>query len=89
MNFTLFIMIFSLKYIVYKSILTTGKIGMTLNEFRAWLDGFSYGINGAPTREQWEIIQEKLKETSYSYLFQGQPVLRGQPAVNKDNIYSI
>ncbi len=35
---------------------------MTLGEFKAWLDGFSAAINGAPTAEQWATIREKLGE---------------------------
>ncbi len=35
---------------------------MTLGEFKAWLDGFSAAINGAPTVEQWATIREKLSE---------------------------
>jgi hypothetical protein len=33
---------------------------MTLNEFRAWLDGYAASIDGAPTAEQWEAIKAKL-----------------------------
>jgi hypothetical protein len=35
---------------------------MTLNEFKAWLDGFNAAINGAPTKVQWETIQKKFSE---------------------------
>jgi len=35
---------------------------MTFNEYKSWLDGFSEGINGAPTKEQWEKIKSKLNE---------------------------
>jgi len=35
---------------------------MTLSEFRAWLDGFSEAINGAPTAEQWVVILAKFKD---------------------------
>lgn len=33
---------------------------MTLNEFRAWFDGFSEAIGGAPTPEQWAKIKAKV-----------------------------
>lgn len=33
---------------------------MTINEFKAWLDGFSAAIDGAPTPEQWDTIRAKL-----------------------------
>jgi hypothetical protein len=33
---------------------------MTVSEFKAWLDGFSAAINGAPSQEQWEAIKGKL-----------------------------
>ncbi len=35
---------------------------MTLNEFRAWFDGFSEAIGDAPTPEQWERIKLKVNE---------------------------
>lgn len=35
---------------------------MTLSEFKAWLEGYSAAIDGAPTPEQWQVIQGKLKE---------------------------
>lgn len=33
---------------------------MTLNEFKAWLDGFSEAIGESPTPEQWAKVREKL-----------------------------
>lgn len=33
---------------------------MTLNEFKAWLEGFSDAMGDAPTPEQWKKIKEKL-----------------------------
>ncbi|PJN93936.1 hypothetical protein CNY89_17465 [Amaricoccus sp. HAR-UPW-R2A-40] len=36
---------------------------MTLNEFRAWFDGFSEALDGAPTAEQWAKVRAKLAET--------------------------
>lgn len=36
---------------------------MTLNEFKAWLEGYSEAFtSGAPTAAQWEKIREKLAE---------------------------
>lgn len=35
---------------------------MTLNEFKAWLDGFSEAMGEAPTPEQWAKIKHKLGE---------------------------
>lgn len=34
---------------------------MTLNEFKAWLDGFEAARADAPTAEQWATIKAKLK----------------------------
>jgi len=34
---------------------------MTLNEFKAWLEGFDEAIDTAPTVEQWIKIKTKLK----------------------------
>lgn len=33
---------------------------MTINEFRAWLDGFKEAIGEAPTAEQWAKVLEKV-----------------------------
>ncbi len=35
---------------------------MTLQEFMAWLDGFSAAIGDAPTPEQWATIKAKLAD---------------------------
>ncbi len=35
---------------------------MTSKEFTFWLEGFKESIDGVPTKEQWELIQEKLSE---------------------------
>lgn len=35
---------------------------MTLNEFKAWLDGYGAAIQGEPTADQWAVIQGKLAE---------------------------
>ena len=34
---------------------------MTLNEYKAWLDGFDAAIKDNPTPDQWSLIKEKLK----------------------------
>lgn len=34
---------------------------MTNNEFKAWFEGFSEGIDKAPTIKQWAKIKEKVK----------------------------
>jgi hypothetical protein len=34
---------------------------MTVDEFKAWLSGFSEAIDGAPTAAQWAKIQDKIK----------------------------
>ena len=33
---------------------------MTLNEFKAWLEGFEEAIDGAPTEAQWKKLKDKL-----------------------------
>ena len=33
---------------------------MTINEFRAWLDGFKEAIGEAPTPEQWSRVLDKM-----------------------------
>lgn len=33
---------------------------MTINEFRAWLDGFKEAMGDAPTPEQWAKVLEKV-----------------------------
>lgn len=35
---------------------------MTINEFRAWLDGFREAVGEAPTPEQWAKVLAKLGE---------------------------
>lgn len=35
---------------------------MTLNEFKAWLDGFADAMGDAPTPEQWAKIKAKLAQ---------------------------
>ena len=35
---------------------------MTINEFRAWLDGFAEGFDGAPSAEQWARVLVKADE---------------------------
>lgn len=33
---------------------------MTIAEFKAWLEGFSEAMSGAPTAEQWATIKKKI-----------------------------
>jgi hypothetical protein len=35
---------------------------MTINEFRAWLDGFREAVGEAPTPEQWAKVLAKLQD---------------------------
>lgn len=37
---------------------------MQLNEFKAWLDGFSEAIGDAPTPEQWAKVKAKFAEVT-------------------------
>ncbi len=37
---------------------------MTINEFKAWLEGFDAAVKTAPTIEQWEQIKRKLETVS-------------------------
>ncbi len=41
---------------------------MTLSEFKAWFEGYTEGLESAPTKAQFERIKEKVKEIS------GEPV---------------
>lgn len=43
---------------------------MTLQEFKAWFDGFTEEMSGAPNKKQWERIKKRVKEidgTAVSY----------------------
>jgi hypothetical protein len=51
---------------------------MTINEFRAWLDGFKEAIGEAPTAEQWAKVLEKL-ETVHQLTTISTPNLPGYP----------
>lgn len=35
---------------------------MTLEEFRAWFDGFTEEMSGPPTEKQWKRIKARVKE---------------------------
>lgn len=35
---------------------------MTLSEFKAWFDGFTEDMPGAPTKKQWERIKSRVGE---------------------------
>lgn len=37
---------------------------MTLNEFKAWLEGFEEAIDGAPDEKQWRKIKVKLSSVT-------------------------
>lgn len=37
---------------------------MTLTEFKAWFEGYTEGLESAPTKAQFERIKEKVKEIS-------------------------
>lgn len=39
---------------------------MTAEEFKAWLEGFSANIDGAPSKEQWEVVLKKAGEIQTS-----------------------
>ena len=41
---------------------------MTINEFKAWLEGFSSSIYHSPTKEQWEKVLEKVRSVSHTNL---------------------
>ena len=36
---------------------------MTLEEFKAWFEGYCEAIEGAPTPAQWEKVKAKLADT--------------------------
>ncbi len=42
----------------------------TIEEFKAWLDGFTESMKGAPSEKQWKRIQEKLKEVQPTAIYQ-------------------
>lgn len=53
---------------------------MTLNEFQAWLEGYSEAFtSGAPTAGQWEKIREKLAEVKIVKAEQSIPPLLPRP----------
>ncbi len=35
---------------------------MTQQEFKAWFDGFTEAMDGAPNKKQWERIKARVKE---------------------------
>lgn len=37
---------------------------MTLSEFKAWFEGYTEGLEAAPTKAQFDRIKEKVKEIS-------------------------
>jgi len=40
----------------------TMETTMTKGEFKAWFEGFSEGIDGVPTKEQWDRVCSRVKE---------------------------
>lgn len=42
---------------------------MTINEFRAWLDGFKEAIGEAPTPDQWAKVLEKVATVNEPHVF--------------------
>jgi hypothetical protein len=53
---------------------------MTAFEFKAWFDGFSYGIDEIPTKEQWRILKEKIEEISVNTnQYQTAPLIFREP----------
>ena len=54
---------------------------MTLNEFKAWLDGFDAAIKDAPTPDQWSLIKDKLKTVNVINMH-STPVYRS-PSINE------
>jgi hypothetical protein len=52
---------------------------VTLSEFKAWFEGFTDNIDGAPTPEQWAKVKEKVALLSSPALFHDpRPVPFGQ-----------
>ena len=45
---------------------------MTINEFKAWLEGFEESVNGSPTKAQWLKVKQRL-ETVYGDAVQSIP----------------
>lgn len=56
---------------------------MTLDEYKAWLDGFSEGVNGAPTETQWKKIRDKLNQV-YSLKYSSEKWPFGNLPNNQD-----
>jgi hypothetical protein len=66
---------------------------MTLSEFKAWFEGYTEGLDGAPTEKQFKRIKAKVAEITgapishtvfvdrYHHYWQqwGQPILFGGP----------
>ena len=66
---------------LYPGNLVTGAFAphshMTVNEFRAWLEGFEKGIKNSPTKAQWQKIKGRLSEvTEGSHLPNYEPYYR-------------
>lgn len=54
---------------------------MTVEQFKAWFEGFSEGVDGAPTKEQFDRIRQKvaeLKGTNYTGIRGVTPLSTGE-----------
>lgn len=51
-----------------KLTLTRKGLHMTLAEFKAWFEGFTETMEGAPTEKQWERIQERVAQIDGSVI---------------------
>lgn len=56
---------------------------MTLNEFKAWLAGFSEAIHESPTPEQWAKVREKLALVTEPAFAPTYPPIFSQPVVGQ------
>ena len=61
---------------------------MTLSEFKAWREGFNEAINGAPNKEQWEVIKDKLIQVWPDIIDRGPYIAAATPYVPFDPPYS-
>lgn len=52
---------------------------MTLGEFKAWLDGYAEGFDGAPTPEQWAKVREKLEGVQADVISLGGSIVQPTP----------
>lgn len=61
---------------------------MTLNEFKAWFEGFNENLDGVPNRRQWDRIVEKVAALGEPSRLIGQgyapPTPAGHPFPNQN-----